>query len=108
LISPSVIKTNTTIATQASTQLIEKRGMEQAHKMFLSAQRARVYNHLDDVTSEQIGRAHEVRTNGSTFFMVENSRGEYDEEGNLIEYKVTWTPEYGYICQCMSGAEWLC
>lgn len=84
------------------TELIEKRAIAQAHRMFLAAQRANVYAHLD-VTSEQIGMAHACSAIGGTYFQVENSRGLTNDEGELIEYRVSWSYEYGYQCDCPSG-----
>lgn len=58
------------------------------------------------VTSEQIGKAHKVYgPDNKPFYMVENSEGELDQEGLLIEYKVTYSPEYGYQCRCKAGQE---
>lgn len=57
-----------------------------------------------DITSEQIGMAHAViGPDGKKFYLVENSRGELDGDGNVIEYKVTHHPHFGYQCTCKAG-----
>jgi len=60
--------------------------------------------HLVDVTPEQIGRCYAVvGPDGKKFYQVENSQGEFDAEGQLIEYKVTYSKELGFQCTCKSG-----
>ncbi len=58
------------------------------------------------VTSEQIGKAHKVFAEDKTaFYLVENSKGEVDAEGLIIEYRVTWSRERGFSCTCEAGQE---
>src|SRR5229473_1748944 len=58
------------------------------------------------VTSEQIGMAHKVfGPDNVPFYLVENSHGELDLDNNLIEYKVTYSEEFGFQCTCKAGKE---
>lgn len=58
-----------------------------------------------DVTPEQVGKCTKVydfqlRQN---MYLVENSRGITDNEGNIIEYKVTYDKKHGFRCSCLCG-----
>lgn len=55
------------------------------------------------VTSEQIGKAHKCFEGSKPFYKVENSDGKLDQDGLLIEYKVTFSLELGYQCTCEAG-----
>jgi len=76
--------------------------VKQSRKEAARKQHERILAHLDDVTGAQIGSAHAVSAIGGTFFLVENSRGLYDDENQLIEYKVTHS-EFGWQCSCICG-----
>jgi hypothetical protein len=66
---------------------------------------ATVAAHIADVTPEQIGKCHAIIdcSDGSKFYMVESEDGKVDDEGNIVEYKVTYSKEYGFQCTCKSG-----
>ncbi|GHO51515.1 hypothetical protein [Ktedonospora formicarum] len=56
------------------------------------------------VTDEQIGRAYKCfESNGTPFYMVESSRDLFDGEGKRVEYKVTWSKQFGFQCTCEAG-----
>jgi hypothetical protein len=59
------------------------------------------------VTPEQIGKAYKVfGPDNKPFYMVENSKGEYDEDGNLIEYTVKAVKvngKWNLTCNCKAG-----
>jgi hypothetical protein len=58
---------------------------------------------LVDVTPEQVGKCYAVvGPDGKKFYQVESS-GTFDEHNKLIEYKVTYSKEYGFRCTCPSG-----
>jgi len=65
----------------------------------------RIKSNIADVTSEQIGKCHKIidMTTGEDFYLVENSKGEVDNEGDIIEYKVQYSSGYGFTCTCPSG-----
>jgi hypothetical protein len=65
----------------------------------------RVKSNLSDVTNAQIGKAHKIIhfNTGEEYYLVENSKGEFDDECQLIEYKVQYSTEYGFTCTCKSG-----
>jgi hypothetical protein len=67
-----------------------------------------VAKHLSDVTDEMIGRAHKafeiVDGKATGYYLVENSQGECDEDGEVIEYRVTYDAK-GFHCTCKSGKE---
>jgi len=58
-----------------------------------------------NVTSEQIGKAHKVwdYQNHEDFFLVENSKGDTDDNGDIIEYKVRYDSIKGFTCTCEAG-----
>jgi hypothetical protein len=57
------------------------------------------------VTPEQIGACHKCYdcTTRANFYLVENSKGETDENGDIIEYKVQYSKEHGFTCDCKAG-----
>jgi hypothetical protein len=66
-------------------------------------QKNRVINDLN-VTNEQIGMCHEViGPDNKSYYLVENSKGLLDENGNILEYRVSWSRTMGYQCQCEAG-----
>lgn len=65
---------------------------------------AQVSKFVGEVTSEQIGRCHaSVDANGVTYYMVENERGDMDESGEMVEYKVEYSKAHGFTCGCKAG-----
>lgn len=57
---------------------------------------------LSRITDTMIGRAHKVfEHDGTPFYLVESS----EFESNGVEYKVTWSKEKGFQCNCASGTE---
>jgi hypothetical protein len=59
---------------------------------------------IANVTPDQIGAAHKVfGPDNKAFYLVENSQGLYDNGGQLLEYKVTYTEQYGFQCTCEAG-----
>lgn len=65
---------------------------------------ANILNHLNDVTSEMIGKAHKCFEGSKAFYMVENLEDKRDDEGQLLEYKV-WYDKGFFYCQCPAGVE---
>lgn len=65
----------------------------------------RIKCNIQDVTSEQIGRCHKVwdHQTHEDFYLVENESGDFNEDGELIEYKVQYTSQYGFTCTCKAG-----
>lgn len=56
------------------------------------------------ITDEQIGKCHKVfGPDNIPFYQVENSDGKLDDNGDLIEYKVTWGKDRGFSCTCKAG-----
>src|SRR5947209_7557682 len=58
------------------------------------------------VTEEQISKAHRIEDyqKHQVIFKVENSRGDVDAEGNVIEYTVSWDRVHGCLtCTCPAG-----
>lgn len=72
---------------------------------FISTQRAKVEQFSTDVTSEQIGKCAKIYDENAHvwFYQVENSRGETNEDNEIIVYKVQWSKDKGYQCSCPSG-----
>jgi hypothetical protein len=64
---------------------------------------AKVKQHISDVTSEQIGKCHKAFADGIAFYMVESESGDFDQDGELVEYKVTYSKQHGFSCTCPSG-----
>jgi hypothetical protein len=62
---------------------------------------------ISNVTPEQIGMAHKVwGSDGKPFYLVENSKGEVDEQGHIIEYTVKAIFKGGrwhLTCNCKAG-----
>jgi hypothetical protein len=58
-----------------------------------------------NVTAEEIGRCHKVYDHrlGKNVYLVENSHNATDEQGKLIEYKVTYDKKHGFRCNCLCG-----
>ena len=58
-----------------------------------------------NVTPAQIGKCTKVYDCQlkQNVYLVENSKGETDNEGNIIEYKVTYDKEHGFRCNCEAG-----
>jgi hypothetical protein len=68
------------------------------------------FNHISvditNVTPEQIGACHKVfGPDNQPFYLVENSKGELDQDGQLIEYRVSFTKGMGFQCTCKAGQE---
>ena len=63
----------------------------------------RVKNNISDVTPEQMDKATHIWGQDEEYYLVANSKGEFDEEGNIIEYKVQYSHEHGFVCGCPSG-----
>ena len=60
------------------------------------------------VTSEMIGACHKILTCEGNFWKVENSKGELDDNGDLIEYSVKAIKVNGkwhITCDCKAGNE---
>ena len=56
------------------------------------------------VTAEQIGKASKVfGPDNKPFYQVENSKGDVDADGYLIQYKVTYSRSKGFQCTCKAG-----
>jgi len=64
-----------------------------------------IKSNLEDVTSEQIGKAHKIIAfnSGEDFYLIENSKGDTDDNGDVIEYKAQYSHEHGFTCTCKSG-----
>lgn len=56
-----------------------------------------IKKHINTVTSEQIGRCHKILASTGNFYLVES------ESDSLVEYKVCWSKEHGFTCDCKSG-----
>jgi hypothetical protein len=56
-----------------------------------------IKKHIHTVTSEQIGRCHKVLASTGNFYLVES------EADSRVEYKVAWTKQHGFTCQCKAG-----
>lgn len=57
-----------------------------------------------DVTGEQIGQCHKCFSKeDGEYYMVANSRGLRDRNGQIVEYKVTYDIHEGFACTCKSG-----
>jgi len=56
-----------------------------------------VAKYVFDVTDEQIGKCHAAFEGSQRFYMVES------EQDSLIEYKVTYSRQFGFRCTCKSG-----
>jgi hypothetical protein len=63
----------------------------------------------DSITPEQIGKCTKVLDcqTHQNFYLVENESGNIDDEGHLIEYKVTYSSKMGFQCTCKAGQEGL-
>lgn len=61
-----------------------------------------VAKHLQGVTDSMIGKCHKAFNGKVGYWLVENSQGELDQDGEVIEYKVTYD-EKGFHCTCKSG-----
>lgn len=57
------------------------------------------------VTDEQLAKSHRIfdEASNEVFYRVENSKGEVDAEGSVIEYTVRYTQEHGFTCTCEAG-----
>ncbi len=58
------------------------------------------------VTQEQLDRCSRIYDeshNHEVFYLVENSRGDVDDEGNIIEYTVRYLKGKGLTCTCPAG-----
>ena len=58
------------------------------------------------VTQEQLDRCsriYDASHNNEVFYLVENSRGDVDDEGNIIEYTVRYLKGKGLTCTCPAG-----
>jgi hypothetical protein len=64
---------------------------------------AHVKAHISDVTFEHIGRCHKAIADGIAYYMVESESGEFDADGELVEYKVSYSKQHGFSCGCPSG-----
>lgn len=64
-----------------------------------------VKSHLDEISAQEIGRCTKVHDFQlkQDVYLVQNSRDLTDEEGNIIEYKVTYDKKHGFRCGCKSG-----
>lgn len=59
-----------------------------------------IKQHINDVTPEQIGRCYKVfGPDNKAFYQVES------ENDSTVEYKVTFTKQYGFQCTCPAGQE---
>lgn len=65
----------------------------------------RIKSNIADVTSEQIGKCHKIVDcqTMEDFYLVENEAGEFNEDGELIEYKVQYSSNHGFTCTCKAG-----
>jgi hypothetical protein len=72
--------------------------------MIMTFERVAQFVHL--VTPEQLVRAHKIfGPDNKAFYLVENSKGEVDDEGNIIEYEVRYGSEKGFSCTCTAGQD---
>src|SRR6266516_3181852 len=56
------------------------------------------------ITPEQLDKTHRIEHNGEIFYLVENSRGDVDDEGNVIEYRVSYDKAHKCLtCTCPAG-----
>ena len=56
---------------------------------------------IQKVTPEQIDKARRIEQNGEIFYLVENSKGNLDENGNVLEYTVRYDKAHKCItCTC--------
>lgn len=58
-----------------------------------------------NVTDAQIGAAHKCFSGSTPFYLVENSQGKLDDDGQLIEYRVSYNRSKGFQCTCKAGKE---
>ena len=61
----------------------------------------------DSITPAQISKCAKVldcQTHQNVYF-VENEAGNFDDDGHMIEYKVTYSKEKGFQCTCKAGQE---
>jgi hypothetical protein len=70
-----------------------------------STVREYVKTHLEEISAQEIGKCtkvydFELKQN---VYLVENSRDLTDDEGNIIEYKVTYDEKHGFRCSCPCG-----
>lgn len=70
-----------------------------------STVREYVKAHLDEISAQEIGRCTKVYDFQlkQNVYLVQNSKGDTDEQGNIIEYTVRYSKEYGFQCTCPSG-----
>ena len=61
------------------------------------------YTHNHPATSEQIGMCHKFFSGSTSFYLVENSKGETNADGEIIEYKVQYSAKLGFTCTCKAG-----
>lgn len=57
----------------------------------------KISQHLNDVTSTQIGKCQKVWHNGEDYFLVES------ETDDLVEYEVHYDETHGFTCNCKAG-----
>lgn len=67
--------------------------------------RKQVESHLQDITPDMLGLATKVYDYQlkANVYLVETTSGSTDEDGNLEEYRVSYTPGRGFSCTCKSG-----
>jgi hypothetical protein len=60
---------------------------------------------INSITAYQIGLCAKVFDcqTGKNFYQVENEAGNTDADGNIIEYKVTYSSEKSFQCSCEAG-----
>ncbi len=65
----------------------------------------KVSQYVSDITAQQISKCTKVWDYQSceNFYLVENEAGDFDDDGQIIEYSVRYSKEHGYTCGCPSG-----
>jgi hypothetical protein len=66
---------------------------------------AEVKKFVGEVSDADLGRAHKCIADGTSYYLVENSRGDLDNDGEVIEYKVQWSRKTAFTCNCYAGKE---
>jgi hypothetical protein len=68
------------------------------------------YTHSHPATPDQIGKAHKCFSGSTSFYLVETSQDgldgrplQVDEDGALIEYRVSYSKKMGFRCSCKAG-----
>jgi hypothetical protein len=66
---------------------------------------SQIKSNIGDVTSEQIGKCTKVwdYQNREDYYLVENEAGDFNDDGEMIEYEVRYSEAHGFTCNCKAG-----